>query len=123
MPRRDPVEDSPPAAGMDDLLVRTNGHRDLTPDEKDHLAAELSGLHRRLETLPVIEQSKGLLIGYFAIDADAAFALLRRWSMESNLKLRDVSAMLVAAATSSHCGAGQPNRALDVAIRRFHSAD
>lgn len=72
----------------------------------------------------MIEQSKGLLMGYYGIDADTAFAVLRRWSSWNNTKLRDVSERLVAAA--SHPG---PHRsahaALQEAIETFnqHRAD
>ena len=39
-------------------------------------------------------------MGYYGIDADTAFALLKRWSQSSNTKLREISSILVNAATS-----------------------
>jgi ANTAR domain len=60
-----------------DLLVSVDGHRELATAQEAHLAAELAGLRRRLQTQPLIEQSKGLLMGYYGIDADSAFALLK----------------------------------------------
>ena len=87
----------------------TNSHRDPTPPLTEDPVAELNGLRRRLDTLPVIEQSKGILIGYFGIDADAAFSVLRRWSSHHNIKLRDISQLLVDAA-SGQPGPGQPPR-------------
>ena len=86
--------------GAAEILVSVDGHRDLPPREEAQLAAELTGLRRRLETQTVIEQSKGVLMGYYGIDADTAFALLKRWSQSSNTKLRDISSILVDAATS-----------------------
>lgn len=46
-------------------------------------------------TLPVIEQAKGVLMGHYGIDADRAFAVLKRWSSTRHLKLREVCAALV----------------------------
>ena len=68
-------------------------------DELANLAAELEGLRQRLKTLPVIEQSKGLLMGHYGVDAETAFLILRRWSSHTNLKLREISGYLVAAAS------------------------
>ena len=73
-----------------------NGHAP-PGDELASLATELEGLRQRLKTLPVIEQSKGLLIGHFGVDAETAFLILRRWSSHTNLKLREISGYLVAA--------------------------
>ena len=87
----------------------TNSQRDRTPQPTENLLAELKDLRQRLDTLPVIEQSKGILIGYFGIDADAAFSVLRRWSSHHNIKLRDISKLLVDAA-SGQPGPGQPPR-------------
>jgi hypothetical protein len=64
--------------------------------------AEITNLRAQLETLPVIEQAKGILMGRYQIGADAAFALLRRWSSHTNVKLREISRLLVEAA-------GQPS--------------
>ena len=64
----------------------------LAPDEMRQL----------LRSLPVIEQAKGMLMGYYGVDADTAFRLLRRWSSIRNIKLRTLSAAIAEAA-------GQPN--------------
>ncbi len=50
----------------------------------------------------VIEQAKGILMGERRCTADEAFAILNKVSQDSNLKLRDIAAALVARA------AGQP---------------
>jgi len=57
-------------------------------------------LQRKLESLPTIEQAKGILMARFSLDADTAFTLLVRWSQFHNLKLRAVSASLVDAAAT-----------------------
>src|SRR5690349_24939161 len=70
----------------------------------DDLLDVVDGLERRLASQPVIEQSKGILMGHFGIDADTAFAVLRRWSSQTNVKLRDISQMIVRAAATGSPG-------------------
>jgi hypothetical protein len=54
--------------------------------------AHLRGIvHRRA----VIEQAKGALILRYGLDDDAAFAVLRRWSQHSNVKLHTIAETLV----------------------------
>ena len=60
---------------------------------------ELTDLRRKLATLPAIEQAKGMLMGNYGISADAAFEVLRRWSMSNNLKLNTLCATLVVEAS------------------------
>lgn len=88
--------------------AETNGSahpRSQVDGENDPVLAALTAdnqdLRARLATLPVIEQAKGILIARYQIDAEAAFALLRRWSSHANLKLRDIARILVAAASQS----------------------
>jgi len=59
----------------------------------------LAQLQQKLASLPTIEQAKGVLMARFSLEADAAFALLVRWSQSNNVKLRTVSARLTAAAS------------------------
>lgn len=61
--------------------------------------SELDDLRRKIETLPAIEQAKGILMGYYGISADAAFAVLRRWSMSNNLKLSTLCGTVVSEAS------------------------
>jgi ANTAR domain len=94
------------------------------PGELVALQAELDGLRQRMRTLPVIEQSKGMLMAYYGVDADTAFAILRRWSTDTNTKLREISEQIVAAASKAR--SGRPSHpALRDVIARFdrHSAD
>lgn len=46
---------------------------------------------------PLIEQAKGGLMLTYGLDAPAAFELLRRYSQQVNVKVRDVASQLVAA--------------------------
>ena len=73
------------------------------------MRVENANLRAKLASLPVIEQAKGILMGRYQISPDAAFALLRRWSSHINLKLRDISGLLVDAAR--HPGGDQGVRA------------
>ena len=80
----------------------------LYPDEStgttDRLVTENENLRRKLQTLPVIEQAKGILMGRYGILADDAFEILRRWSQDTNTKLH-----LVAQTVISHqCRAEDP---------------
>jgi hypothetical protein len=43
----------------------------------------------------LIEQTKGMLMFVYGIDADAAFELLRRQSQNHNVKLRDVAGQIL----------------------------
>jgi hypothetical protein len=52
-------------------------------------------LQARLESLPVIEQAKGILMAQTGCCADEAFDLLRRASQRSNVPVRDLAAEIV----------------------------
>ena len=60
------------------------------------LVTENENLRRKLETQPVIEQAKGILMGCHGVSADDAFDLLRRWSQDTNTKLYEVAQTVVA---------------------------
>ena len=68
------------------------------------LEREITDLRRLLETRAVIEQAKGLLMANYGITADEAFERLRRLSMDRNVKVRALSAQLVAAAAQPSAG-------------------
>lgn len=69
---------------------------DLTPDfeaegeEFAHAAVEASA-----ESRAVIEQAKGMLMLAYGLDADASFAMLRWWSRNRNIKVREIAERLV----------------------------
>jgi PAS domain S-box-containing protein len=71
---------------------------DLTAVRRAEAKAELDAVvvdiaRRRA----VIEQAKGMVMFALGCDADAAFALLRRYSSTTNLKLHDVALLLTGA--------------------------
>ena len=90
-----------PAAGKDrhDELssgsISLDGHS--LPALVTELRAQNSQLAAKLDTLPVIEQAKGVVMARYGIDSDAAFALLRRWSSHTNVRVRDISHLVVTA--------------------------
>jgi len=67
-----------------------------------HAAAALAavrlreGLQNALYSRTVIGQAQGILMERFDVDADRAFAVLRRYSQDENIKLTDVARRLVA---------------------------
>ena len=92
------------ADGHADRHHLRNGHRpfhldgEADPGDTHDFAAlveENAQLRARLDSLPIIEQSKGILMVRYQIDTDTAFALLRRWSSHNNIKLRHISRLLV----------------------------
>lgn len=58
-------------------------------------AQQTANLAQAVEARHLIGQAQGLLMERFAIDADQAFAVLRRYSQDGNVKLRVVAARLV----------------------------
>jgi AmiR/NasT family two-component response regulator len=61
-------------------------------------------LQARQQTMPVIEQAKGIIIGQQRCGPDEAFDLLRRISQRTNVQLRVLAARLVEHAASSDHG-------------------
>jgi len=53
-------------------------------------------LQAQLESMPVIEQAKGIIMARFGWPEDQAFDALRRASQRENIKLRDLAAQIVA---------------------------
>ena len=52
-------------------------------------------LEARLETMPVIEQAKGILMAQRGCGPEQAFDILRRASQRSNVKVRDLASEIV----------------------------
>lgn len=92
---------SMPASAIDTASGPAGNGRRRGDLEFHDLAAILDGLEHRLATQPVIEQSKGILMGHLGIHPDAAFDMLRGWSSHTNLKVRDISQILVTTATAN----------------------
>lgn len=133
------VQDSAPAPGdLGDLpatestgraevqrLVAAARHAAAT-DAATAVAADRDGgrgatahLARLLASTPAIEQAKGLLIGYYGVDADTAYAVLRRWSSHTNTKLNQLAEQLVE--TASH-SSDRPFSQLQTLLTTFRPA-
>jgi hypothetical protein len=65
-------------------------------DRQQALIAENEQLRRAIDTRDTIGQAKGLVMHRFGIDADHAFALLRRLSQSTNTPVRDLACEIVA---------------------------
>ena len=66
-------------------------------DAQANLAQQMQAA---MQSRAVIEQAKGIIMGSRRCTADEAFAILTKLSQDTNRKLRDVAAALVASATS-----------------------
>ena len=60
---------------------------------------EEANLWRAIDARQTIGQAQGILMERFGIDADQAFAVLRRYSQDRNVKLGEVAARLIASRT------------------------
>ena len=77
-----------------------------------------ANLRRRLQSMPVIEQAKGIIMGLWRCDADAAFDDLVKVSRNHNRKLRDVASALVLHASHPHHTA-HCDRELEIIVRKY----
>jgi GAF domain-containing protein len=82
-------------------------HFDLADQSVAHLLArhaavamdranEQANLWRAIEARQVIGQAQGMLMERFSVDGDRAFAILRRYSQDHNIKLHAVAEQLIA---------------------------
>jgi GAF domain-containing protein len=72
-------------------------------------ARQEASLWQAVDARKLIGQAQGILMERFAMDADQAFAVLRRYSQDYNVKLRDVADRLI----STRNLPGQPVRSGD----------
>lgn len=81
------------------MVECTSEFQRLDPDESsssiDPLVTENQNLRRKLETLPVIEQAKGIVMAHYGVLADDAFEVLRQWSQDTNTKLHLVAQTII----------------------------
>ena len=56
---------------------------------------EQANLWKAIDARQLIGQAQGILMERFALDADQAFGVLRRYSQDHNIKLHKVAAQLV----------------------------
>ena len=54
-----------------------------------------SNLLQAIDARKLIGQAQGISMERFGLDADRAFAVLRRYSQDNNIKLRDVAQRLI----------------------------
>jgi GAF domain-containing protein len=86
-------------------------------------AKRISGLETALETRHLIGVAQGILMQRYGLSLDRAFEVLRRYSSQTNIKLRDVAAKVVARgglpedeAIGPHNGVAVDDAAVDVAM-------
>ena len=80
----------------DDVATIDGYYIDLTEDfaeESEEYAA--AAVEASAESRAVIEQAKGALMLVYGLDSDQAFAMLRWWSRNRNVKVRELAAKLV----------------------------
>ena len=70
--------------------------------------SEYARLQARVQTMPVIEQAKGILMAQSGCGPEAAFDLLRRASQRSNMPVRDLAAQIVARTVKQSPPGSQP---------------
>jgi hypothetical protein len=80
----------------DDVTTIEGYYIDLTDDfaeESEEYAA--AAVEASAESRAVIEQAKGALMLAYGLDPDKAFSMLRWWSRNRNVKIRDLAQRLV----------------------------
>lgn len=84
------------------------------------IALAASMRHAQLDTAldarKVIGQAQGILMERHSLRPDQAFEVLRRYSQNSNIKLRDVAQFLVTHRELPTAGSGRPRQDLDEAV-------
>lgn len=105
--------------------VRTDGavtqltgyYLDLTPEfTAESNAAADAAVAASAAARDTIEQAKGVLMLGYGLDADAAFAMLKWWSRNRNVKVRDIAERLLAVAREGHVSHPGLRRLLDALL-------
>jgi len=90
---------------------------DLTPEmEAESSAAADAAVAASAKARDTIEQAKGILMLGYGLDADAAFAMLKWWSRNRNVKVRDVADRLIQVAREGHVSHPGLRRLLDALL-------
>ncbi len=78
-------------------LVEVRGYMvDVTGSKRSQTARDIDeAVRRSAESRGTIEQAKGLIMATVAVDADEAFAMLKKSSQNANVKLRDLASTLL----------------------------
>jgi hypothetical protein len=74
----------------------------------------LARLHARLQTMPVIEQAKGIIMGQSGCGPEEAFDLLRQASQQANVKVNVLAARMIEHVASG----GRGDKAVPIVLRQ-----
>lgn len=104
--------------GADGQVAELFGYYvDLTPDfDEDAADVARAAIAASAEHRAWIEQAKGALMLSYGLDADAAFAMLRWWSRNRNMKVRDVAERLLEVVQSGDVSHQSLRRVVDVLL-------
>lgn len=109
------VYDGGRTSGKADRLV--GYYLDLTPElEAETSAAADAAVAASAASRDTIEQAKGILMLGYGLDADAAFAMLKWWSRNRNVKVREVAERLIQVAREGHVSHPGLRRLLDALL-------
>lgn len=86
----DPSEQNPSNTANGSKGTASRSEREIAV-----LRRENDRLRQTIESRAVIEQAKGALILRYGLDDGAAFAVLSRWSQNSNVKLHTIADTLI----------------------------
>jgi ANTAR domain len=78
------------------VLDSLHGWPSTDKDVTEVLRLENEQLRVAMDSRAVIEQAKGALVLRYGIPPERAFAVLRRWSQDRNIKLRTIADALIA---------------------------
>nr|WP_157554090.1 GAF and ANTAR domain-containing protein [Herbidospora sakaeratensis] len=91
-----PGEPDESAAPFAETLARQAARLSTFADAQERQSREVRQLRETMEGRETIEQAKGMIMQALGVDAEQAFAELRRTSQNAHLKLRDVAERLIA---------------------------
>jgi PAS domain-containing protein len=104
--------------GAEEQPTRVEGfYIDLTPDfaeENEEYAKQ--AVAASAQSRAAIEQAKGALMLSYGLDPDQAFAMLRWWSRNRNVKVRDLAERIVVLATEGEATDEGLRRSIDSAL-------
>ena len=105
-------------SSVDGVVTHLVGYYlDLTPEfAAESTAAADAAVAASAEARATIEQAKGVLMLGYGLDADAAFAMLKWWSRNRNVKVRDIAERLLAVAREGHVSHPGLRRLLDALL-------
>jgi hypothetical protein len=95
----------------------TGYYLDLTPEfERANAAAADMAVEASAAGRQTIEQAKGVLMLGYGLDGDAAFAMLRWWSRNRNVKVRELAERLTEVAQEGHASHAGLRKLLDTTM-------